>query len=82
MKKKLPEKFQEAILDRTSAIEDGDHYDLVCAALVEHGFKFKADIEYNPDSGCRGKQFVRGKHKAKVSHADFLGEFTDLQICD
>ena len=80
MKKKLPDKFRQAILDRTDAIADGDHYDLVCAALVEHSFKFKADIEYHPDSGCRGKRFTHGKHKADVSHADFLGEFTDLQF--
>jgi hypothetical protein len=79
-KKKLPEKFHQAILARSSAMEDGDYYDLVGAALVEHGYKFKSDISYNPDSGCRGKIFVRGKHQAAVSHADFLGEFTDLQF--
>jgi hypothetical protein len=61
-------------------LEDGDHFDFVCAALVEHGFKFKEDIVYHPKSGCRGKRYARNKHTADVSHADFLGEFTDLQF--
>lgn len=81
--KRLPAKFKNGFAEKIDSMMDGDYFDLVCAAALAEGYKFKHDLEFHV-SDCRGKRFTKGRGKSRESiviyHALCMGEFTDLQF--
>ena len=64
---------------------DGDWFNDVVHVLLENGYslrdpaRFEHDFE-NSGESVVGHVYTKGDTNALLSHADFLGEFTDLQF--
>lgn len=75
----LHPEIQAAIDTRTSANVDGDHYNATLEALASLGYT-KGDRLSFKKSSIKGVFYHSKTHTAKVSKADFLGVFTDIQF--
>ena len=75
----LHPEIQEAIDTRTSANVDGDYYNRTIAALASLGYTKGERLSFK-DPSIKGVAYHSKTHTAKVSKADFLGVFTDIQF--
>lgn len=75
----LHPEIQEAIDTRTSANVDGDHYNAIIETLASLGYTKGERLSFQ-DPSIKGVAYHNRTHTAKVSKANFLGVFTDIQF--
>jgi hypothetical protein len=75
----LHPEIQAAINTRTSANVDGDHYNATIETLASLGYTKGERLSFK-DPSIKGVAYHSKTHTAKVSKADFLGVFTDIQF--
>ena len=75
----LHPEIQAAIDNRTNANVDGDHYNATIETLASLGFTKGERLSFK-DPSIKGVAYHNATQTAKVSKADFLGVFTDIQF--
>jgi hypothetical protein len=75
----LHPEIQAAIDTRTHANVDGDHYNATIEKLAYLGFTKGERLSFK-DPSIKGVAYHSKTHTAKVSKANFLGVFTDIQF--
>ena len=75
----LHPEIQAAIDNHTHANVDGDHYNATIEKLAALGYTKGERLSFK-DPSIKGLFYHSKTHTAKVSKADFLGVFTDIQF--
>lgn len=78
-KMKMHPELQLAIDTRTNATVDGDHYNEALEALAFLGFTKGERLSFK-DPSIKGVFYHDKTHTAKVSKANFIGVFTDIEF--